>query len=58
MEDTCSTCMYCEYIGIEKNDCYDVNLYQCQVTDKIFDEFTLDYNRTCNKFHVADWVSG
>lgn len=52
IEDSCSICMYCKWIGIKQYDCYDVSLYKCNITEEVIDEFHVE-NKKCNKFEVS-----
>lgn len=56
MEDSCGICIYRKLLYTERYDCFDVEVYQCRISGKILDTFTVD-NHCCNKFSAEDWVS-
>ena len=57
MDNVCSICEYCHYVKTKKYDCCDVNLYKCDITNEILDDFHIE-RKACKKFHPQEWVSG
>ena len=53
MEDSCGICIYRKLLYTERYDCFDVEVYQCRISGKILDTFTVD-NHCCNKFSAED----
>lgn len=56
IEDSCDICIYCVFQGIKKYDCYDMELYRCEKTKEIMDEFHI-HRKPCCDFHPQDWIS-
>ena len=56
--EKCQYCTYFHYIKTKKYDCCDVDLYKCDITGKVIDEFHIERMKLCNKFNEQDWISG
>ena len=56
MKNNCSICDYCRWIKTKEYDCCDVQLYKCDKSGEIMDEFHIE-RRVCRGFNAQDWGS-